>query len=243
MHDPYLYEGTEVLRNKLGIRDKAELEKAEGDYTSFRLRSILDDPVLGDYDFKHFCRYHETIFQDVYDWAGIPRTIDIEKAERALGGWSIEYAKADTIQVECSEALGHMRDIQWDKLDIDGKAKAFSDSLARLWKVHSFREGNTRTTVTFVCQFYESKGYSIDRTLFEKNSTYVRDALVAYNAVFEDVGDMSRPEFLRNIVRDAIERGDKKNIKSAIKNAESKAQENQRMKGKTKEKREINRDI
>lgn len=85
MRDPYLYEGTEVLKNKLGIRDKAELEMAEGDYTSFRLRSILDEPVMGEYDFKHFCKYHETIFGDVYDWAGIPRTIDIEKSERALG--------------------------------------------------------------------------------------------------------------------------------------------------------------
>ena len=85
MHDPYLYEGTEILKNKLGIRDKKELEIAEGDYTSFRLRSVLEKPVKGDYDFRHFCKYHEVIFQDIYDWAGIPRTIDIEKAERALG--------------------------------------------------------------------------------------------------------------------------------------------------------------
>lgn len=209
MRDPYLYEGTEVLKNKLGIRDRAELEMAEGDYTSFRLRSILDEPVMGEYDFKHFCKYHETIFGDVYDWAGIPRTIDIEKSERALGGWSIEYTKADDIQAECSNALCQMREIQWDKLDIEKRAEAFSDSLARLWKVHAFREGNTRTTVTFVCQFYESQGYTINRTLFEKNSTYVRDALVAYNAVFADAGDMSRMDFLRNIVRDAIEHGEK----------------------------------
>lgn len=66
------------------------------------------------------------------------------------------------------------------------------------------REGNTRTTVTFCCQFIEDKGISIDRTLFEKNARYVRTALVAYNAFFADGSDFSKKEYLQRIVFDSF---------------------------------------
>lgn len=64
-------------------------------------------------------------------------------------------------------------------------AEEMSESLARLWKVHPFREGNTRTVITFCCQYSDTIGLNPDRMLFENNSKYVRDALVAYNAVFK----------------------------------------------------------
>lgn len=210
MHDPYVYAGSEVLINKLGIRHKDDLVRAEGDYTSFRLRFLLENPITGKYDFKHLCKYHEYIFQDLYDWAGKPRTINIEKEEKALGGWSIEYANSNSIESECNQALKRMREYPWRSMDLDGRANAFADSLAKLWKVHPFREGNTRTAVTFTCHFYENQGLSIDKKLFEENSTYVRTALVAYNAVFSDIGDRSQPHFLQRIVKDAIENAEKR---------------------------------
>ena len=43
-----------------------------------------------------------------------------------------------------------------------------------------------------------------NRELFEKNAQYVRTALVAYNAVFDDIGDISKPEYLIRIVEDAL---------------------------------------
>lgn len=42
--------------------------------------------------------------------------------------------------------------------------------------------------------------------LFENNAHYVRTALVAYNAVFDDLGDLSKKEYLLKIVEDAITR-------------------------------------
>ena len=88
----------------------------------------------------------------------------------------------------------------------DEAAEAFADSMAALWKIHPFREGNTRTTVNFCCQYSDAVGLNIDRKLFEENSKYVRDALVAYNAVFTDLGDLSQKEHLIRIVRDGISR-------------------------------------
>ena len=81
----------------------------------------------------------------------------------------------------------------------------FSESLAKLWRVHPFREGNTRTTITFCCQYADEIGLKPNRELFEKNAQYVRTALVAYNAVFADMGDLSKPEYLIRIVEDALQ--------------------------------------
>ena len=57
-------------------------------------------------------------------------------------------------------------------------------------------------------QFYDEHGFPIDRQLFEGNSHYVRTALVAYNAVFSDIGDKSQKQYLEMIIRDGIKNGE-----------------------------------
>ena len=80
MNDPYVYEGTSVLKNKLNIRDSEKLERAEADFlilatsnlkrSNFEINSIFD------------CfKIHKHLFENLYDWAGTPRTIDIFKGE------------------------------------------------------------------------------------------------------------------------------------------------------------------
>ena len=76
MKDPYLYPGTEVLKNLQDIVDAALLESVEADCTGFRLRQLIENPIKGDFDFAHLCRVHEFIFQDIFEWAGVPRIIN-----------------------------------------------------------------------------------------------------------------------------------------------------------------------
>lgn len=70
MIDPYVYPGTNILRNVLDIRDKQTLDDAEADYVSLRLRELAENPLDGDYDFAHMTKMHQYIFQDIYEWAG-----------------------------------------------------------------------------------------------------------------------------------------------------------------------------
>lgn len=93
------------------------------------------------------------------------------------------------------------------KCPIDEGAKIFSKYLADLWKVHPYREGNTRTVITFCSQFIESKGFYIDSDLFKDHAQYMRTALVAATALFSDLGDRRKQEYLEKIVLDALERG------------------------------------
>lgn len=206
MLDPYVYPGTNILKNVLGIQDRQTLDDAEADYVSLRLRELAENPLEGDYGIDHLAEMHKYIFQDIYEWAGKIRTINMEKEEPALGGLSIEYSDKTKIKDDLSDALKKMVSRSWVNLSLDDKVKCFSEDLAAIWKVHGFREGNTRLAVTFCCQFIEAQGIPIDRTIFEKHSTYVRTALVAYSAVFHDLGDLSKKEYLERIIRDSLER-------------------------------------
>jgi cell filamentation protein len=207
MSDPYLYPGTETLKNLFDERDEEKLKAIEADYTSFRIRELMDFPVQGLYDLAHLCRLHQYIFQDIYEWAGCIRTINMEKPESVLGGLSVEYSDILDINRHLDSALHQLCETDWQSLNITGKAENFSRYMAKIWKVHPFREGNTRAIVTFCCDFADYNKFPLDRELFKDNSTYVRTALVAASAVFQDLGDMAKLEYLVRIVQDAIERG------------------------------------
>lgn len=192
------------MKNILDIRDRKMLDNAEADYVSLRLRELAENPLEGEYDLAHIAKMHEYIFQDIYEWAGKIRTIDMEKEEPALGGLSIEYPDKGSIRGDLSSALEKMVSRSWAEMSLDDKVRCFSEDLAAVWKVHGFREGNTRLAITFCCQFIEARGISIDRTIFEEHSVYVRTALVAYCAVFHDLGDLSKKEYLERMIRDAL---------------------------------------
>jgi len=208
--DPYVYPCTEILQNIFNERNEDKFRQIEADYTGFRIRELMDSPVKGSYDLSHLCRFHQYIFQDIFEWAGLIRVINMEKAESVLGGLSVEYSDTAKIKTHLNSALTHLNEIHWPAIKIDEQARKFSLCLAEIWKVHPFREGNTRTIVTFCCDFADHHGFPLDRELFKNNSVYVRTALVAASAVFHDIGDKSNPEYLIRIVRDAIERGSQK---------------------------------
>lgn len=207
MRDPYLYPNSEVLRNLADIHDEKALNDMEADYTLYRLSEVVTDSSGSRYGFEALCEMHRHIFQDVFEWAGKPRVINIEKAEVVLGELSIEYTDCFDIERVASHILKGMNDFAWEKADFLSVAEKFSECLAQLWKVHPYREGNTRTIVTFCSMFIESRNIYIESELFKDNSRYMRDALVAANAVFRDMGDLRKPEYLNRIVQDALAQG------------------------------------
>lgn len=105
MIDPYCYENSDVLKNKLGIKDGAELDRAEVDFSCNAIHELSISPLDGNYDFEHFCNFNAYIFKDIYEWAGEPRNVEMEKAEAVLGYMSIEYAKPKEINETASAVL------------------------------------------------------------------------------------------------------------------------------------------
>ena len=64
----YCYPGTNVLKNKLDIRDLDTLHEAERDYSAVRQAELVGQGVTGDFSFKHLCSIHKHLFSDVYSW-------------------------------------------------------------------------------------------------------------------------------------------------------------------------------
>lgn len=80
--DPYCYDNG-TLRNRFGITDAAELALVEHDHSAVRLAQLGRLTLPGGDDLIHLQGFHRHIFQDVYDWAGEIRTVDIAKASTA----------------------------------------------------------------------------------------------------------------------------------------------------------------
>ena len=125
----------------------------------------------------------------------------------ALNGISIEYSDVFDIERDAQSVLKDMNLYGWKQASFEETVRNFSGFMANLWKTHPFREGNTRTIVTFCALFIEAQGIYIDSELFKDNARYMRDALVAASAIFSDLGDRRKPEYLYRIIGDAMERG------------------------------------
>lgn len=65
--------------------------------------------------------------------------------------------------LQMHHVLASMRAKKWKYMEQSEQAKEFSASLADLWRIHPFREGNTRTTITFCCQFADEMGFPMNR--------------------------------------------------------------------------------
>lgn len=140
-NDPNCYRGTFVLKNKAGLRDGALLEAFELEMTTLRSNEPLPD---GAFDYVHFRAVHRHIFQDVYAWAGKPRTVRTSK-----GGNHFCYP--ENIDAEMVKLFARLQ----DDVFIGGASrtafvKAVSAFLGELNAIHAFREGNGRTQLAFL---------------------------------------------------------------------------------------------
>jgi len=77
--DPYAYPDSCVLRNKPGIRDAQAPKDFEYEHVKYRTEELRDKPTPGRFDLAHLKAIHAYLFQDVYEWAGEVRTVNIDK--------------------------------------------------------------------------------------------------------------------------------------------------------------------
>lgn len=206
MKDPYVYEDTGTLRNKFGIKDYEQLRQAEADISFVKLLTVDRDVDCTKFDLEYVKNIHKYILCDIYDWAGEFRTVPMEKPEDVLGGDTVRYAYPKEIEPKAIECLNELNRINWNVKDLDNKAMDFTKLIAELWQVHPFRDGNTRTVVTYAFRFAEEHGFKMDRNLLLDHFTYVRKAFVKASD-----GEYSDYQYLYKIIKDSIQRGTNKN--------------------------------
>lgn len=199
MPDPYLYPNTNVLINKFDIQDAKRLSEVENDLVYIKLFEVDDFMQDLSFDTAGLKALHHYLFEDVYDWAGDFRTINIFKIERVIPGKSVEYGDHTQLQRLLDDAFFDLAEILWDALSKEDRAKVFSRMFARIWKIHPFREGNTRTVTTFMLGYANRHGITIDGSLLSKYNAYVRESLV-----MASIGEYSEYEHLEKIILDAM---------------------------------------
>lgn len=138
--DPYCYVGTTVLKNVRGLRDQAALDRLEA--VSFALRS--EEPLPpGNLSVRHFLAVHRHLFQDVYRWAGKPRTIRISKDGNP-------FCYPENIRSELERLFLWLHSEHClSGLDATTFAVRLAHFLAELNAIHPFREGNGRAQNAF----------------------------------------------------------------------------------------------
>lgn len=156
--DPYVYRGTSVLKNKFGIRDADKLDFHEREIVAQRIRQIVPS---GSFDLPHLCAIHRHLFQDVYDWAGKVRTIDIAKGGNQFQAMRFVAAGMADIHRRLTEK--HFL----SSLAPEDFAREAGTILGDLNYVHPFREGNGRTQLQYLKQLAERAGHRIDLTKFD----------------------------------------------------------------------------
>jgi cell filamentation protein len=182
--DPYVYPGTKVLINTLNIRDKNQLQQIEDDYSSIRLTQLYQKSLPGKFDYQHLQKLHRFIFQDIYPWAGEPRTIGLHKPEVLLDGCSVNYPHPDhpfppdNLQARADHIFGELKKANYLKnLPTDRFVNSLAHHATEIWELHPFREGNTRTTLSFVMALSKKSGHEMNY-VFTRNLKEVRDAFV-----------------------------------------------------------------
>lgn len=141
-----------MLKNKLNIEDPDKLFVAEKRLTFLRLKQLKHNPIEGNFDFAHLKAIHRYIFQDIYDWAGKERTVEIGKGNI--------FCLSRFIQSYADSVFGKYYTQCWNASDDkDTFINVFAQNYADLNALHPFREGNGRAQREFARLVCHKCGY------------------------------------------------------------------------------------
>lgn len=158
--DPLCYPGTTVLKNKLDLHSQAELDEFELAVSLTR----ADEPwPSGTLDYDHYRALHHHLFQDVYEWAGRPRTIRIGKE----GNW---FCYPEYIAQHMQDIFRELKQTSYlVGLPRNEFAEQAAHVLAEINAVHPFREGNGRTQLALLSILTENAGLSFDDDALDRD--------------------------------------------------------------------------
>lgn len=135
----YCYPDSDVLKNKLSIRDKAKLKQAEEEFTAVKQLVLLQEPMKGRFTKTHLMRIHHFLFEDVYLFAGHICREQISKGDTMFYHPEMIDRQLNRIfnEIHTQELLSE-RDskIQIQNLSHDDRAEYYSSFPRGQWTQH-----------------------------------------------------------------------------------------------------------
>lgn len=175
--DPYLDPATGILRNKLGVTEQSSLEVTEADPVEARRAQMITRPVKVTGDLRQLQAIHGHLFQDLYDWAGQLRTVDIRKGTDPAAEFFMPVSRLES---GAGFAFAELAD---DKQLRGMGRERFVMRLAHHYDqvnyLQPFREGDWRSQRIFWTQIAAGAGYDLgwSRVTGAENDQASRNAM------------------------------------------------------------------
>ena len=152
--DPYLYPGLKVMRNRLGIRQAQRLEQAAWELTALRAATIELGPLVR--GLPHLCAIHRQLYQDIFDWAGQLREVDIYQGDTRFCHFAYIEKEGNAL----------LQDLEEESYLVGLALDKFIERLAHYYceinVLHPFRLGNGMAQRIFFEQLAIHAGYTLD---------------------------------------------------------------------------------
>ena len=167
----------------------------EADKVSSRIAEILSETAFS-FSPNEYISIHRKLFQGIYKHAGKIRDYNITKKEWVLDGATVMYGSASELRATLEYDFSQEKDFSYKGLSMDEIIHHLAVFVSRLWQIHIFGEGNTRTTAVFFIKYLRTLGFSVTNDIFAENAWYFRNALVRANYTNLQKGIHETTEYL-----------------------------------------------
>lgn len=175
----------------------------EADKVSSRIVEILSETAFS-FSPNEYISIHRKLFQGIYKHAGKIRDYNITKKEWVLDGATVMYGSASELRATLEYDFSQEKDFSYKGLSMDEIIHHLAVFIARLWQIHIFGEGNTRTTAVFFIKYLRTLGFSATNDIFAENAWYFRNALVRANYTNLQKGIYETTEYLEVFLRNLL---------------------------------------
>ena len=175
----------------------------EADKVSIRIAKLLSENAFS-FTANEYISIHKKLFSGIYDHAGQIRNYNIIKKEWVLEGKTVIYGSASELEATLNYDLNNEKKFSYKDLDMQEIIHHLAIFVSRLWQIHIFAEGNTRTTAVFFIKYLRTLGFDVTNDIFAENAWYFRNALVRanYNDLTRGIHETTEylEMFLRNLL-------------------------------------------
>ena len=175
----------------------------EADKVSSRIVEILSETAFS-FSPNEYIAIHRKLFQGIYKHAGKIRDYNITKKEWVLDGATVMYGSASELRATLEYVFSQEKDFSYKGLSMDKIIHHLAVFISRLWQIHIFGEGNTRTTAVFFIKYLRTLGFSATNDIFAENAWYFRNALVRANYTNLQKGIHETTEYLEAFLRNLL---------------------------------------
>ena len=175
----------------------------EADKVSVRIVSLLTEKAFS-FNPKEYVAIHRKLFTGIYPHAGQLRNYNITKKEWVLDGDSVIYGSATELEATLDYDFAQERTFSYRNLPTNAMIKHLAEFIARLWQIHIFCEGNTRTIAVFFIKYLHTLGFVVTNNIFAENAWYFRNAMVRANYNNYKKGVFATTEYLETFLRNLL---------------------------------------